>query len=111
LELIDAVERSLFSVGAVTSRIDAESEEFLLHPQMLDVMTEHEARSGLLVLLVRVLEDGPLTARVGESTIRVESEELVDVEAGATAPGVVAAAVRRLLEAEGIFIASEGANL
>jgi sulfate adenylyltransferase subunit 1 len=111
LELIDAVERSLFSVGAVTSRIDAESEEFLLHPQMLDVMTEHEARSGLLVLLVRVLEDGPLTARVGESTIQVESEQLVDVEAGATAPGVVAAAVRRLLEAEGIFIASEGANL
>jgi len=111
LELIDAVERSLFSVGAVTSRIDAESEEFLLHPQMLDVMTEHEARSGLLVLLVRVLEDGPLTARVGESTIQVESERLVDVEAGATAPGVVAAAVRRLLEAEGIFIASEGANL
>jgi sulfate adenylyltransferase large subunit len=110
-ELIDAVERSLFSIGAVTSRIDAESEEFLLHPQMLDVMTEHEARLGLLVLLVRVQEEGPLMARVGESTIQVESEQLVDVEAGATAPGVVAAAVRRLLEAEGIFIASEGANL
>jgi hypothetical protein len=109
--LIDAVERSLFSVGAVTSRIDMENEEFLLHPQMLDVMTEHEVRSGLLVLLVRVLEDGPLTARVGENTIQVESEELVDIEAGATAPAVVVAAVRRLLEAEGIFIASEGANL
>jgi sulfate adenylyltransferase subunit 1 len=116
VELIDAVERSLFSVGAVTSRIDAENEEFLLHPQMLDLMTEHEARLGFLVLLVHVQENGPLTARVGESTIRVESERLVDVGfgaagAGATAPGVVAAAVRRLLEAEGIFIASEGANL
>ncbi len=105
-ELIDAVERSLFSVGAVTSRIDAESEEFLLHPQMLDAMTEHEARLGLLVLLVRVRENGPLTARVGENTIRVESGE-----PGEMSPAVAAAAVRRLLEAEGIFIASERANL
>jgi sulfate adenylyltransferase subunit 1 len=105
-ELIDAVERSLFSVGAVTSRIEAESEDFLLHPQMLDVMTEHEARLGLLVLLVRAQEEGPLTARVGESTIRVESGE-----PGEMSPAVAAAAVRRLLEAEGIFIASERANL
>jgi sulfate adenylyltransferase subunit 1 len=100
-DLIDAVERSLFSVGAVTSRIDAESEEFLLHPQMLDAITQHEARSGLLVLLVRVQEGGPLMARAGESAIEVDGGEPVNA----------AGAVRRLLEAEGIFIASEGANL
>jgi sulfate adenylyltransferase subunit 1 len=111
VELIDAVERSLFSVGAVTSRIDAENEEFLLHPQMLNVMKEHEARSGLLVLLVRAQEEGPLTARVGESTIQVESGGPDDTAAAAVTLAVVAAAVRRLLEAEGIFISSEGANL
>ncbi len=33
--LIDAVERSLFAVGAVTCRIDGESDVFLLEPESL----------------------------------------------------------------------------
>ncbi len=99
--LIDAVERSLFSVGAVSTRVDAESEEFLLHPQLLDVIVEQQTRSGLLMLLVREQPSGPLTARVGTEEIAVDSAE----------PTVAATAVRRLLEAAGIFISSEGADL
>jgi len=99
--LIDAVERSLFSVGAVTSLIDAESEEFLLHPQLLDVVLRQQTRSGLLTLLVREQASGPLTARVGNKEETVDSAE----------PTSAATAVRRLLESAGIFISSEGANL
>jgi hypothetical protein len=98
---IDAVERSLFSVGAATSRLDAESEEFLLHPQLLEVITAQQTRAGLLTLLVHTEESGPLKARVGEREIQIDSSE----------PMQVAAAVRQLLEQTAIFIASEGANL
>jgi sulfate adenylyltransferase subunit 1 len=100
-ELIDAVERSLFSVGAVTSRLDAESEEFLLHPQLLELMTEQQTRAGLLTLRVRVEEGGPLKVRVGTREIEIDSSE----------PTHVAAEVRQLLEQAAIFISTERANL
>jgi len=99
--LIDAVERSLFSVGVVTSRIDAESEVFLLHPQLLDVIVGQQTRSGLLTLMAHERGSGPLTARVGSEEITGDSAD----------PMSAAAQVRRLLESAGIFISSEGANL
>ena len=99
--MIDAIERSLFSVGAATSRIDVESQEFLLHPHLLDVITEHQKRSGLLTLLVRQQEGGPLVARVGDREVSVDTGERMSA----------VNTVRRLLEAAGIFISTEGANL
>ena len=51
-ELIDAVERSLFVVGAALAGIDAESEEFLLHPQLLGLVTSLQSRAGLLSIVV-----------------------------------------------------------
>ena len=99
--LIDAVERSLFSVGAITSRVDAESEEFLFHPQLLDLVVNLQRRSGLLTLLAREQETGPLTARVDAEEITLDSTE----------PTSAASAICRLLQSAGIFISSEGANL
>ena len=100
-ELIDAVERSLFSVGVVTSRIEAEDDAFLLHPRLLEIVTEIETRSGLLALVVRGSEDGKLVARV-------EGEEL---KLDASGPMQAVTAVHQLLHSTGIFIPSEKAGL
>jgi sulfate adenylyltransferase subunit 1 len=99
--LIDAVERSLFSVGVITSRIDAESQEFLLHPHLLAAITNHQKRSGLVALLVREKEDGPLIARVENREITIDSAE----------PLQVIHAVHQLLHDARIFISTERANI
>ncbi len=99
--LIDAVERSLFSVGVVTGRIDAELEEFSLHPQLIVILAEHHTRSGLLSLLVREQENGPLTARIEGHEISIDSAE----------PATVVAVVHQLLQSAAIFISAEGANI
>ena len=100
-ELTDAVERSLFSVGAATSRIEAGDEAFLLHPCLLEIVTGMEARSGLLALVVRVSEGGTLTARVEGSELTVDAKE----------PMHVISAVHQLLHSARIFISSERADL
>ena len=99
--LIDAVERSLFSVGVITSRVNVESEEFLLHPHLLPVLAEFQTRAGLLTLLVREQESGPLSARVENETVSVESSE----------PMHAVSAVHQLLQAASIFISAERANI
>jgi hypothetical protein len=100
-ELIDTVERSLFSVGVVTGRIDAEREEFSLHPQLIGILVEHQTRSGLLSLLVRERDSGPLTARIEGREISIDSVE----------PGTAVAAVHQLLQSAAIFISTEKANI
>ncbi|HEV2326797.1 MAG TPA: hypothetical protein VGS10_22860, partial [Terracidiphilus sp.] len=100
-ELIDAVERSLFSVGVVTSRIEADDDEFLLHPPLLGKVTEIETRSGLLSLVVRASEDGNLVARLEGEELKLDTHE----------PMQAVAAVHQLLYSTGIFIPSEKAGL
>jgi hypothetical protein len=99
--LIDAVERSLFSIGVVTSRIDIEREDFSLHPQLIGILAEHQTRSGLLSLLVREKASGPLTARIEGGEVSVDSAEAASV----------VAAVHRLLQSTAIFISTEKANI
>jgi hypothetical protein len=99
--LIDAVERSLFSVGVVTSRIDAEGEEFLLHPQLLEIITSLQTDAGLLSLVVREKDDVPLRARVEGREVSVEMNE----------PMKAVATVHQLLQDAAIFIPTEKANL
>jgi sulfate adenylyltransferase subunit 1 len=99
--LIDAVERSLFTVGAVTSRIDVESEEFLLHPHVLDVLTKQQTRAGLLALLAREEENVPLTVRIEGREVTVDTAE----------PLKAVAVVHRFLNGAAIFISTERANI
>ena len=101
IELIDAIERSLFSVGAVTSRIDAAEDTFLLHPVLLELATSVQTQSGLLALVVRANGDGALTASA-------EGREIT-LDAGDTMHAV--AAVHELLRSTGIFISTEMADL
>ncbi|MGH6677615.1 MAG: elongation factor 1-alpha C-terminal domain-related protein, partial [Bradyrhizobium sp.] len=100
-ELIDAVERSLFSVGVVTGRIEADEDVFLLHPQLLEIVTEVETRSGLLSLVVRSSEDGKLLARAEGEELKLDAQE----------PMQAVTAVHQLLYSTGIFISSEKAEL
>jgi sulfate adenylyltransferase large subunit len=100
-ELIDAVERSLFSIGVASSRIDAEDDAFLMHPNLLEIVTGIETRSGLLALVTRASDEGPLVARA-------EGEEL---KLDANKPMEAVAAVHQLLHSTGIFIPSEKAGL
>ncbi len=100
-ELIDAVERSLFSVGVVSSRIEADDDAFLLHPQLLEIVTAVERRSGILALVVRTGDDGALTARVEGEELKLDAQE----------PIHAVTAVHQLLHSTGVFIPSEKAGL
>lgn len=99
--LIDAVERSLFSVGVVTSRIEADDDAFLLHPQLLDLLARVETRSGLLSLVARAGEDGKLVARIEGDELKLDASQ----------PTQAVTAVHQLLYSTGIFIPSEKAGL
>jgi sulfate adenylyltransferase subunit 1 len=101
VELIDAIERSLFAVGAVTSRIDAAEDTFVLQPALLDLLTGVETRSGLLALVVRVNDDGALTAHAEGLEVTLDASDTMHAVAG----------VHELLRDAGIFISTEMADL
>jgi sulfate adenylyltransferase subunit 1 len=100
-ELIDAVERSLFAVGAVACRIDAEESGFREHAQLLDIETDLMARSGLIALVVRANQEAVLTASAGGLEITLDADNRMRA----------VTEVHQLLRRAGIFISSEGADL
>jgi hypothetical protein len=100
-ELIDSIERSLFSAGAVTNRIEADDEAFLLHPDLLDLVTGLQVQSGLLALVVTANEGDTLLARVEDHELTLD----------ASYPIQAISAVHRLLHEAGIFISWEKAGL
>ena len=101
IELVDAIERSLFAVGSATCRIDGESDLFLLEPGLLESVAEIPAKSGLLALVVRAGDSAALTARSGGLEITLDADE----------PMRAVTAVHQLLHRAGIFISTEKADL
>ena len=99
--LIDAIERSLFTVGVVSARIEADRDAFNLHPNLLEAITDLQTRSGLLSLVVRSNDSNSLIAGIEGRQITLDAAE----------PIHVASAVHRLLHSTGIFIPSEKAGL
>jgi sulfate adenylyltransferase subunit 1 len=100
-ELIDAVERSLFAVGAVASRIDADEPGFREHARLLDTVTDALAQSGIIALVTRANQEAVLAASAGGFEITVDADNRMHA----------VTEVHRLLRRAGIFISSEGANL
>ncbi len=100
-ELIDAVERSLFAVGAVACRIDADEPGFREHAQLLDAMTDVQTQSGLIALVVRVKQEAALTASAGGFEITLDADNRMHA----------VTEVHQLLQRADIFISSEGADL
>ena len=99
--LIDAVERSLFAVGAVTSRMDADGDALRANQDLAALVAALQADSGLLTLLVRVEETGALNAKAEGAEITVEDGDFLRV----------VSAVHQLLHRTGILISTEKANL
>jgi sulfate adenylyltransferase large subunit len=91
-ELIDAVERSLFVVGAVTVRVTAANAE---------ATAKLLSDAGVLALVVKPDESDVLTARSEGRTITLDTDESIKA----------VAAVHQLLRDAGLFVAAEGADL
>jgi len=100
-ELIDAVERSLFVIGATTARIDAESEEFLLHPQLLELVTALNSRAGLLSIVASPQNGAALVVRIEGHDLTVDTHE----------PMRAVAEVHQFLRSTGVLVSTEKANL
>jgi sulfate adenylyltransferase large subunit len=101
VELIDSIERSLFSAGVVSIRIEADNEAFLLHPGLLEIVTRLQLQSGLLTLVVKANEGEALIARAEGQEIALDAND----------PTRAVSAVHQLLHNAGIFIPSEKAGL
>jgi sulfate adenylyltransferase large subunit len=99
--LIDAIERSLFTVGVVSGRIEADDENFLLHPNLLESVTTLQTRSGLLSLVVHAEEGGTLSAWVADQRLTLDASE----------QNKAVSAIHQLLHSTGVFIPSEKAAL
>ncbi|MFY9853628.1 MAG: sulfate adenylyltransferase subunit CysN [Terracidiphilus sp.] len=101
VDLIDSIERSLFSVGVVSTRIDTGNEAFLLHPSLLETVTTLGVQSGLLALVVNANEGSTLIAQIDGLELSLDARE----------PMQAVAAVHRLLYDADVFIPSEKAGL
>jgi hypothetical protein len=100
-ELIDSIERSLFTAGVVSNRIEAGDETFLLHPSLLEIVTKLQIQSGLLALVVNVNESGTLIACVEGRELKLEADDAIKA----------VSAIHQLLHSAGVFIPSEKAGL
>ncbi len=100
-ELIDSIERSLFTAGVVSNRIETGDEIFLLHPTLLEIVTKLQVQSGLLALLVNATDSGALIARVENRELTLEADDAIKA----------VSAIHQLLHSAGIFIPSEKAGL
>jgi sulfate adenylyltransferase large subunit len=99
--LADAIERSLFTVGVVTSRIDSNDVAFQRHANLLEMVTRIQTRAGLLTLVIHATETDRLIARIEGEQITVNADESMHA----------VTAVHQLLHRAGIFVSSEQAGL
>jgi sulfate adenylyltransferase large subunit len=93
-ELIDLIERSLFSIGVIAQRVNTGDAGFAGNPGLLEALLRIQALAGLLVLQVAVNDDEELVA---------EANGLRLVLNGASRSSVVAAVHHLLREAEILY--------
>jgi sulfate adenylyltransferase subunit 1 len=98
---INAIERALFAVGVITSRVHADGDPFLLDWALLRAVIRIQTGDGLLVLLVREIPTETLIARVDNERIELDAAE----------PMRAVTAVHQLLHRAGVFVSSERAGL
>jgi sulfate adenylyltransferase subunit 1 len=100
-ELIDAVERSLFAIGAVICRIDAGERASLQHLGLLGMVTDLQSQAGMITLIAKPGDEGELLANAGGEEIALDADNRMHA----------VTAVHQLLRRAGIFISTEGADL
>ncbi|HUA91304.1 MAG TPA: sulfate adenylyltransferase subunit CysN [Terracidiphilus sp.] len=101
VSVINAIERALFAVSVVTSRVEAADAAFQRHPNLLQIVTDQQTRSGFLTLVVHASEGLTLTARMEGEQVSIDASESMHA----------VSAVHQLLQRKGIFISSEKAGL
>jgi sulfate adenylyltransferase subunit 1 len=101
VSLIDSIERSLFTVGVISVRLDASAEPFRSNPTLLETLGGLQTSSGFLALITHPGEDGILIAKV-------EGQEIF-LESGETMKAV--STIHQLLHRTGVFISTEQAGL
>ena len=99
--LIDSIERSLFLVGVLSARVEADDDVFVLHPRLLEIVSSTHTKAGLLSLVIQANEGGPLVVRAEGQQLTLDADE----------PNKAISAVHQLLHNAGIFIPSEKAGL
>jgi sulfate adenylyltransferase subunit 1 len=92
-ELINAIERSLFAAGAITSRIESNDPVLDLHAGLLPILIQSNVQSGLIALVVTPNESGTLTARTDDQQLALDASD----------PGHAISSVHKLLADAGIL--------
>ncbi len=99
-EIVDIIERSLFTTGAITSRIETADAIFVTNAGLLDVLIQSYVQSGIIVLAVTENESPTLTARAEDRQLTVDASD----------PASAITAVHELLVQSGVLHASGKAN-
>ncbi len=101
VSLIDSIERSLFTVGVISVRLNPDAELFRSNPQLFQTVADLQVKAGFLVLNVRPGDAGILIARS-------QGQEVI-LESGETMKAV--SAIHQLLHRTGVFTSTEQAGL
>jgi hypothetical protein len=75
VEMIEAIERYLFAHGAVTTRIETGNAAFKTNTEAIGILSNLEAHSGLLSLIISTTDGDELTARVKGKQIAIDANE------------------------------------
>jgi sulfate adenylyltransferase subunit 1 len=93
VEAINAIERSLFTLGAISIRIEAGSTEFDQEAGSLGSILKTSVEAGLIALVIAPDTSGTLIVRAEHEQLSLDASELKET----------AVAVQRLLEQTGIL--------
>jgi sulfate adenylyltransferase subunit 1 len=99
-DLINAIERSLFLAGAITSRVDADDSAFAAHAGLREILLRSNVASGLIALVVTANEGDLLVVRADEEQINLDASD----------PETAISAVHQLLMRTDILLDSRKAG-
>jgi sulfate adenylyltransferase subunit 1 len=101
IELINAIERSLFLGGAITSRIETGDATFANQSGLRDIVIKSNIQAGLIVLVVTPDENGTLAARTENKQLTLNTSD----------PRDAISAVHELLVQTGILFSQGKADV
>jgi sulfate adenylyltransferase subunit 1 len=99
-EIINTIERALFTMGAITSRIETADAIFAANAGLLDALIQSHIQSGIIALALTENESPTLTARVEDRQFTLDASD----------PASAITAVHELLVQSGVLHVSGKAN-
>ena len=99
-EIIDTIERSLFTTGAITSRVETADAIFATNAGLLDALIQSYVQSGIIALAITENGSPTLTARVDGRLVTLDASD----------PASAITAVHELLAQSGVLHVSGKAN-